>query len=322
MGQVPSATLGDVGEFALIDALTSRLAAHADERVVVGPGDDAAVLRVDGGQVVASLDMLVQNRHFRLDWSSAADIGHKAAAENLSDLNAMGGRATSLLVGLGAPPEVEVSWAMELADGLAEEAAAVGASVVGGDLTRADAITISIAVLGVCEHGVVRRSGARPGDLVALAGRQGWADAGFAVLGRGFRSPRVVVDAHRRPQPPYDAGPQAAELGATAMIDVSDGLLQDIGHLATAGRVAIDVTSGSLDVPEPLQAVGAALGVDPMRFMLTGGDDYGLVATFPPGTELPSPWRQIGEVLGEAEAGAVTVDGAEYEDPAGHQHFR
>lgn len=322
MGQ-QRATLGDVGEFELVGALTARFAAAAsDDRVVVGPGDDAAVVTIDGAEVVASLDMLVQDRHFRLDWSSAHDIGRKAAAANLSDINAMGGRPTAMLVGLGAPAELETSWATEFADGLAEEAALVEASVIGGDLTRADAITISITVLGVCEHGVVRRSGAQPGDVIALAGRQGWADAGFAVLGRGFRSPRVVVEAHRSPAPPYDAGPQAAQLGATAMIDVSDGMLQDIGHVARASAVAIDVVSGSFEVPEPLQAVGAALGVDPMRFVLTGGDDYSLVATFPTATTLPSPWRPIGSVLAAGDPGAVTVDGSAYEDAGGHQHFR
>ncbi len=324
MGQALPGSLGDIGEFGLVNALVERFDTAADSRVIVGPGDDAAVIALGdaaGGQVVASLDMLVQSRHFRLDWSSAADIGHKAAAENLSDINAMGGRATCLLVGLAAPPELETRWALEFADGLSAEAARVGAVVVGGDLTRGDVITISIAVLGTCEHGVVRRSGAQPGDVVALAGRQGWADAGFAVLGRGFRSPRAVVDAHRRPDPPYDAGPQAAEAGATAMIDVSDGLLQDLGHLATASGVGIDVTTAGFDIPEPLQAVGAALGVDPLRFMLTGGDDYSLAATFPAGTTLPKPWRRIGVVLGQGP-GRVTVDGAEYEDADGHQHFR
>lgn len=320
MPQGLSGTLGDLGEFAVVAALASRFPHAAG--VIVGPGDDAAVVTVDGGEAVASLDMLVQGRHFRLDWSSATDVGHKAAAENLSDINAMGGRGTALLVGLGAPPELDVAWALEFADGLAVEAAKVGASVVGGDLTRADAITIAITALGVCEHGVIRRSGAHPGDVVALAGRQGWADAGFAVLARGFRSPRVVVDAHRQPEPPYDAGPEAARLGATAMIDVSDGLLQDLGHVAAASGVAIDVDSARFDVPEPLQAVGAALGVDPKKFLLTGGDDYGLVATFPPGAALPDRWRVIGAVLEAGERGVVTVDGAEYDEPAGHQHFR
>lgn len=320
MAQGLTGTLGDVGEFGLIEALTARFAQGAD--VEVGPGDDAAVLSVPGGQVVASIDLLVQDRHFRLDWSSALDVGHKAAAESLSDINAMGGRATGLVVGLAAPADLDAAWALDLAQGIAEEAELVGASVLGGDLSRADAITISVTALGVCEHGVVRRSGARRGDLVALAGRQGWAEAGFAVLGRGFRSPRVVVEAHRRPSPPYDAGPQAALLGATAMIDVSDGLLQDVGHVATASGVAIDIETAAFDVAEPLQAVGAALGQDPLRFIFTGGDDYGLVATFPEGTTLPEEWTVIGRVLADGGEGTVTVDGEVYEGSAGHQHFR
>ncbi|MFY9916169.1 MAG: AIR synthase related protein, partial [Nocardioidaceae bacterium] len=166
MGQALQGSLGDIGEFGLVNALVERFDTATDSRVVVGPGDDAAVIALgaaSGGQVVASLDMLVQSRHFRLDWSSATDVGHKAAAENLSDINAMGGRATCLLVGLAAPAELEAQWALDFADGLAAEAARVGAVVVGGDLTSGDVITISIAVLGTCEHGVVRRSGAQPG---------------------------------------------------------------------------------------------------------------------------------------------------------------
>jgi thiamine-monophosphate kinase len=158
--------------------------------------------------------------------------------------------------------------------------------------------------------------------VLALAGRQGWAAAGFAVLGRGFRSPRAVVDAHRRPQPPYTAGPEGAGLGATSMIDVSDGFLQDVGHLAAAGGVAIDVARERLEIPEPVRAVGAAMGVDPLHLVLTGGDDYGLVATFPPQVTLPDDWRPVGRVLEGGEPGQVTVDGEVYPDAAGHQHFR
>ncbi|HSE69665.1 MAG TPA: AIR synthase related protein, partial [Nocardioidaceae bacterium] len=175
-----NATLADVGEFALVDALTQRLA--QGEHVLLGPGDDAAVVDVPSGRVVVSTDLLVDTRHFRRDWASAHDIGRKAAAQNLSDINAMGGRTTALTVGLAAPPDLEVAWALELADGIAEEAALVGASVVGGDVTRADEVVIAITALGVCETEPVRRSGARPGDVVAIAGRQGWAAAGLAVL--------------------------------------------------------------------------------------------------------------------------------------------
>ena len=308
-------TLADLGEFGLIAALRELF--PQGERVLLGPGDDAAVLAAPEGQVVVSSDVLVEGRHFRRDWADAADIGHKAAAQNLSDLNAMGGRATALTVSLAAPPDLPVAWALELAQGIADEAALVGASVVGGDVTAADSVVIAVTVLGVASRPVLR-SGAKPGDVVALAGRQGWAEAGLAVLGRGFRSPRVLVEAHRRPEPPYAAGAAAAEAGATAMIDVSDGLLADLGHIAEDSGVAIDVDSATLDVAEPLRAVGAALNADPLRFVLTGGDDHALAATFPPGATLPEGWRRIGTV---AEGTGVTVDGKAYEGPAGHTHF-
>jgi thiamine-monophosphate kinase len=309
-------TLADLGEFGLVEALAGRL--PQGEHVVLGPGDDAAVVSVPDGRVVVSTDLLVEGRHFRRDWASASDIGHKAAAQNLSDINAMGGRATALTVGLAAPPELQVDWALELADGIAEEAALVGACVVGGDLTRAEEVMIAVTVLGTVDGEPVRRSGARPGDVLALAGRQGWAAAGLAVLGRGFRSPRVLVEAHRRPEPPYEAGPQAREAGATAMIDVSDGLLADVGHLAAGSGVALDLRSDAFAVAEPLRAVGAALGADPLRFILAGGDDHALAATFPAGTPLPEGWVAIGEVT---DGSGVTVDGAPYDGPTGHTHF-
>jgi thiamine-monophosphate kinase len=311
-------TLKDIGEFGLISELTQRFGQSGS--VVVGPGDDAAAVKT-GAITVATMDLLIQDRHFRLDWSSAADVGQKAAAANLSDVNAMGGHPTALLVGLGAPSSLEVAWVLEFADALAEEAAQVGASVVGGDLTQSDRITIAVTALGECPHGLVLRSGARPGDVVAHVGRQGWADAGYAVLARGFKSPRAVVEAHRRPRPPYGAGAQAALVGATAMIDVSDGLLQDLGHIADASGVAIDVDSAAFEVPEPVQAVGAALGADPLRLVLTGGDDYGLLATFPSDVEPPEPWRVVGRVGDAGESGSVTVDGQQYEEPSGHRHF-
>ncbi len=179
---------------------------------------------------------------------------------------------------------------------------------------------VSVGVLGTPGEQVVRRNGARPGDVVALAGRLGWASAGFAVLTRGFRSPRAVVQAHRRPQPPYAAGPQAAAAGAHAMVDVSDGLLADLGHVARASGVRLDLRSDALEVPEALQAVGAALGVDPLRFVLTGGDDHALAACFAPDS-IPDGWRQIGRVHAPDDAAAVTVDEEEWPGVPGHAHF-
>lgn len=313
---VPGATLADVGEFGLISLLADRF--PQGEQVLLGPGDDAAVVAVPDRRVVVSTDLLVESRHFRKDWVEAVDVGHRVAAANLSDVNAMGGHATALTVGLAAPPDLPVTWALELAQGIADEAALVGASVVGGDVTNADQLMVAVTVLGVVDGDPVRRSGARPGDVVALAGRQGWAAGGLAVLGRGFRSPRKLVEAYRRPEPPYGAGARAAAAGATAMIDVSDGLLADLGHIAEQSGVAVDVTTAAFEVAEPLQAVGAALGADPMRFILSGGDDHALVATFPSGAALPEGWRVIGSV---SEGDGVTVDGAAYEGSRGWTHF-
>src|SRR3954469_13967610 len=243
MGPVGEQTLADIGEFALIGELTKRFT--QGEHVLVGPGDDAALLRIRNGHVVVSTDLLVEGRHFRRDWASAADVGHRAAAQNLSDINAMGGRAHSLTIGLAAPADLPVSWALDFAAGFAEECALVGASVVGGDLTRSSEIVVAVTVLGSVTQAPVLRSGARPGDVLALAGRQGWAAAGLAVLGRGFRSPRAVVSAYQRPVPPYAAGALAAPAGATAMIDVSDGLLADAGHIAADSGVALDIEQAS-----------------------------------------------------------------------------
>jgi thiamine-monophosphate kinase len=312
----PDATLADVGEFGLISELVALFPQGED--VIVGPGDDAAVLRVRTGHVVVSTDLVVEGRHFRRDWASASDVGHRAAAQNLSDINAMGGRASSLTIGLAAPADLPVQWALDFARGFADECALVGASVVGGDLTRADQIVIAVTVLGACTQSPVLRSGARPGDVLAIAGRQGWSAGGLAVLGRGFRSPRVLVEAYRRPEPPYDAGRVAAEAGATAMIDVSDGLLADAGHLAADSGVAIDVHAAAFDVPEPLHAVGAATGADPLSFVLGGGEDHSLLATFESVSAVPEGWSVIGAVaVGEG----VTVDGAAYEGPTGWTHF-
>jgi thiamine-monophosphate kinase len=317
MAQEQQRTVAQVGEFGVVDAVSSVF--HQGGDVLVGPGDDAAVLAVPSGRVVVSTDLLVENRHFRCDWSSAEDVGHKAAAANLSDINAMGGTATGMVIGLGVPGSLPMAWVDDLARGVAEEVALTGTSVLGGDVTASEHIVVSVTVLGTCADEPVRRSGARPGDVLALCGRVGWSAAGYHVLGRGFRSPRAVVDAHRRPQPPYTAGPEAAKLGATAMIDLSDGLLADVGHIARASGVAVDVRPAALEVAEPLHAVGSALGVDPMRYVLTGGEDYALAATFPADVALPDAWTVVGEVR---EGDGVTVDGEEYDAARGFEHFR
>jgi len=286
----------------------------------VGIGDDAAVLPAPDGRVVASTDLLVEDRHFRRDWSSAREIGGKAAAQNLADIAAMGAVPTALLVGLAAPGDLPVAWAEDMAVGLAEECARVGATVAGGDLSGAPLIMLAVTALGdLAGRAPVIRSGARPGDLVAVSGVLGHSAAGLALLRAGLTEPAGLVAAHRWPHPDYAAGPEAGRLGATSMIDVSDGLVQDLGHLADQSGVRIDVASAQLPMSNTLLAASDALGGhDPLDWVLHGGEDHGLVATFPPGTVLTGRWTGVGQVR---EGQGVWVDSRRSEGLSGWNHF-
>ena len=340
-----------MGEWGVIAALTRRM--PAGPLTSVGIGDDAAVVGAPSGSVVAAVDFLLEGRHFRRDWSSAYDVGVKAAARSLADIAAMGAVSTALLVALAVPGELPASWPLELADGLAAEAARAGAGIVGGDTARADSVLLSVTALGdLAGRAPVLRSGARPGDVIAVAGPLGRSAAGLALLSAGLPATSDalagLVAAHRRPSPPYEAGPEAAALGATAMIDVSDGLLADLGHIADASAVALDLSSAALEVGQPLSEAAAALKAQtsssrtvpadsphpiPLEWVLTGGEDHSLVATFPAATQLPPRWRVIGQVHAATNPNAatpaaatpavgVTVDGAPHPGPPGWQHFR
>jgi thiamine-monophosphate kinase len=311
-------SIAEAGEFGLIGRIVARLGSGS--ATLLGPGDDAAVVRAPDGRVVASTDVLVEGRHFRRDWCGAADVGHRAAAANLADIAAMGAVPTALLVGLCVPTGLDVTWAEGLADGLTAEAGLVGATVVGGDTSASPTLTIAVTALGDLQgRAPVRRDGAQPGDVVALNGRIGYAAAGLTVLSRGFRTPKLLVEAYRRPAVPYAAGPEAAQLGATAMIDISDGLLQDLGHVADASLVGIDVRRDAFELPGQMRDAANALGVDPYQWLLAGGDDHPLAATFPAGVPLPEGWRVIGSVH---DGSGVTVDRKPWSGGLGWDHFR
>jgi len=362
-------TLASVGEFGLIDVLSAWL--PPGPRTLVGIGDDAAVLAAPDGRVVATTDFLLEGRHFRRDWSGAADVGHKAAARSLADLAAMGAEPSALLVALAAPADLPVSWARELAQGLAAECARAsrgGASVIGGDTARAGSVILAVTGLGdLAGRAPVLRSGAAPGEQVAVAGPLGHSAAGLALLTAGLARAGSAWDdlvaAQVRPAPPYDAGPEAADLGATAMIDVSDGLLADLGHVAAASGVRIDLASDALRPGDGLLTAARAVRdaarhdssartapgsrpapADPpvsrparqaralqeqaLQWVLTGGEDHSLAATFPPGTRLPPRWRVIGTVhsAGGHSAGGrpghgVVVDGQPWAQATGWDHF-
>ncbi|MFI6520269.1 thiamine-phosphate kinase [Spirillospora sp. NPDC050679] len=312
-------TIGELGEFGLITRLTRRLPRGA--AVELGPGDDAAVLAAPDGRVVATTDLLAEGRHFRRDWSGPYDIGRKAAAQNLADVVAMGARPTALLVGLALPAGTPVDWVERLYDGLADECAETGASVAGGDVVAAPQVTLAVTALGDLAGGrPLTRSGARPGDVVAVRGRLGHSSAGLELLLAGGDGPAELLAAHRRPSPPYEAGAEARAAGATALLDVSDGLLQDLGHIAAASGVLIDIDSAAVPVP-------ALLGPDGLRHALTGGEDHAFAGTFPAASDLPASWDVVGAVRAAGDRGpGVTVDGgpadAARRGAAGWDHFR
>jgi thiamine-monophosphate kinase len=315
-------TLAELGESGVLARIFPRLVpvSGGSPPAPVGPGDDAAVLLAPDGRVVATTDLMVQGRDFRLDWSSAYDVGWKSAAQNLADIAAMGAVPTALLVGLVAPGSTPVTWVEHLADGLAAACAGTGATVVGGDLSSGEALVVSVTALGDLQgRPPVLRSGARPGEVVAVAGRLGWSAAGLALLhaGRADVAPRLV-SAHLRPEPPYAGGPAAAVAGATSLLDVSDGLLRDSGRMATASGVTLDL---DLDVLQEraalLSAAAEALGDHDLglRWVLTGGEDHPLLATFP-STELPDGYQAIGRVRSSG-ALRVTVSGQDPRDLVG-----
>ena len=319
--------ISDVGEFGLIARIDAALQGHTAGGVHVGIGDDAAVVSVSGTSIVVSTDMLVEGRHFRRDWSSGQDVGAKAAAQNLIDIAVMGARATTMVVALGLPADLPVDWVTDFYAGLRGEAHDRGVAIVGGDVVRSDRVVISVTAIGeLTGPQAVRRSGAQPGDVVAVAGRLGWAAAGLSILSRGFRTPRALVDAHRRPEPPYAAAAAAASGGATSMIDVSDGLVADLGHIARASGVAIALDPALLEVGEPVAAAAAAFNADPLVWLLTGGEDHAVVATFAADAALPEGFTVIGSV-GDVElddvleAPGVTVGGKVPRGNGGHDHF-
>lgn len=340
----------DLSETALLARVFPLL--PAGSATLLGPGDDAAVVAAPDGRFVVTTDVLVEDRHFRRRWSSGYDVGARAAVQNLADVAAMGAVPTSLVVSLVVPGDLPVDWVTDLARGLADACAPVGAAVVGGDLSGGDAVVVAVTAHGdLAGRDPVLRSGARPGDVVAHAGVLGRSAAGLALLegsvgggvgggvgrgaaegagsdgaaGPGGAAERCVVG-YLRPRAPLAAGPAAADAGATAMLDVSDGLLRDAGRVAAASGVVVDLEAGALaaaaaDVAPAARLLG--LGDDAaLAWVLSGGEDHGLLATFPAGRELPAGFRRLGRVREVAAVGPrATVDGAAPSLRPGWDHF-
>lgn len=311
--------MGELGESGVLGRVLARLGEA--RAAALGPGDDCAVLRVRGDAVVTT-DTMVEGPDFRMAWHDGFELGWKLAATNLSDVAAMGAVPTALTVALAVPHDTPIGLLERIAEGLdaACRSLAPGCGVIGGDLGRAPVVTAAVTAIGELEgRAPVVRSGARPGDAVAYAGELGLAGLGLSLLfseaadADGVAHDRTLGDLWARhpealaaqlaPAPPIPLGPTAARAGATAMMDVSDSLSIDAGRLARASGVRVRLDTERLEA-----GFGSQQGVRvPVEAMLTGGEDHGLLATFPGDTELPRGFSVIGAVV---EGSGVLLDGA------------
>jgi thiamine-monophosphate kinase len=307
--------VGQVDEHDLVREILRTLRNYQSEDLVVQPGDDAAVLS-KLAQPTITADLLIEDVHFKTSWSSAANIGTRAAAANLADLIAMGATPVALTVSLGLPNSVSVGFVLDLIEAIAIEAAKVNAQVVGGDVTRSEKLVISISALGDCaERKPILRSGANPGDLVGIIGRLGHAHAGWQLLQASNSEPKELIIAHQQPEVNYQAAIAAWPI-ITAMIDVSDGLAVDLNHIAIASQVAIDLDQTALEelITPSLSTAAVTMKAAAMEWLLTGGDDHAFAFT---AAVLPAGAVQIGQV----KAGSGIFLSGNPLQPVGYRHF-
>jgi thiamine-monophosphate kinase len=265
-----------LNEFEVIRRI-SALLPPAPPEVLVPLGDDCAVLEIGDSTWVAASDMLVSGHHFK-DWATPEDVGYKAVAVNASDVASMGGTPRFVLASAGAPdPET----ALRCSRGILEACERFGVYPLGGDTTRADALTVDVAILGELATRPVLRSGASPGDLLAVTGELGASAAGLLALERGMTGPERLVRRCLRPEPRLGAGRVAAGLGATAMLDLSDGLASDVRHLCDRSGVGCMVDLDLLPIKDDTRELARSLERDPEILAATGGEDYELLVCGP-----------------------------------------
>ena len=306
-------SLAELGEIESLRRTVKRL--KPGTFAIVGSGDDAAVVGAKDSFLV-STDTLVQNHDFKLEWSTGFQLGFKAVASNLADIAAMGATPTVLVVAMVVPSSTKISWLEDFADGLqaACDQLAPGAAVVGGDLAAGEQMVIAVTVHGSLDGlQPVVRSGAKPGDLVAVCGSLGKAACGLALLESGnddlIRSYDDWVSAQLAPKPPIDQAVVANQAGATAMLDVSDGLATDLNRICQASNVTIEIFSKDLlGFEAMLELPAQSLGVDAKQWVLSGGEDHALLATFPAAAQIPKSFKVIGKVLTQG-APALLLDG-------------
>jgi len=295
-------TLASLGENESLRRTIGRLI--KGDKALVGPGDDAAVVSTTDNKFVVTTDTMIEDHDFRLDWSTGFDLGFKAVASNVADVAAMGAVPTALVVSIALPGSTEIKFLEDFADGLNAglEELAPGAAVVGGDLASSEKVFISVTAHGELNGlAPVLRSGAKVGDIVAVAGTFGSAAAGLALLQSDTDAKSAfddLVNIQLRPQPPIPAGELANKAGATSMLDVSDGLAKDASRIAKASGVSIQIDSSSLlGFIAVLEQAAMRLDLDAKNWVLFGGEDHSLLATFPQGVEIPREFKPIGTVI-------------------------
>jgi thiamine-monophosphate kinase len=293
--------LSEIGEFGLLEELERRGLARGIEH-------DAAQLE---GGVVVTQDALVEGVHFRLDWTPWRDLGYKAAAVNLSDLAASGADPSALLVTLAAPPDTDVNAVFELYEGLGEP----GVPVVGGDTTASTCISVTVTAVGRSER-VPGRSGALPGDVLVVTGSLGASAAGYLSLREGLDG--VLVEAHRRPPVRIAEGKRLAR-SAHAMLDLSDGLAADAGHLASRSRCGIVIDLERVPIAPGVAEVASRLGDDVWELACGFGEDYELLAALEPGDPAGDAFASIGRCV--EGAGVTLLLRGERRSLGGWDHF-
>jgi len=266
--------VSEVGEQGLLQLLSSRLTSPPETDI--WSGDDAAVIQIPGGRAAITTDLIVEDVDFRLDTFGPADIGWKALAINLSDIAAMGATPLYAVVTISLRPDVPVELFEGVADGLFEAAAAFGVYVIGGDISQATELSVGVTVVGIPGEQVVTRAGATPGDAICVTGVLGGAAGGLLALDRKVDVPELI-DRQRRPVPRVAEGRHAALSGATAMIDLSDGLAMDLGHVLRASGAGCEVDTDSIPIDPHL----TALDVDVMELAIIGGEDFELLFSIP-----------------------------------------